>query len=188
MVINTLYDKYFQKSKIFLYPILGIKRGINIIPQETYLSWNEKYGPEDMKLVCVYKTRKDSEYINFEANTLLKHTRLYDYININDDTSVFIFDFYDLETDWNYFIKGKYSKINNVTKNKILDFFGKNSSNYVYVHSFLYPNKWFVRYAELLDVTPEFLTSVGELCNTPDLEKENLLIKVADLENIQIIK
>jgi hypothetical protein len=29
--------------------------------------------PEDMKLVCVYETRKDDEYKNFEANVLLKH-------------------------------------------------------------------------------------------------------------------
>jgi hypothetical protein len=45
MVINTLYDKYFQKSKIFLYPLLGIKRGINIIPQETYLSGMKNMVP-----------------------------------------------------------------------------------------------------------------------------------------------
>lgn len=188
MVINALYGKYFQKSKIFLYPILGIKRGTSVIPEETYLSWNNQYNPEDMKLICLYKTRKDAEYKSFEANTLLKHTRLYDYIKINETTSVFIFDFYDLQNDWNKFLIGKYSKIENTTKNKILGFFEKNSGNYVYVHSFLYPLKWYDRYAELLDVQPELLKSVSELCSLPDLEQENLLIKVADLENIEIIK
>ncbi len=37
MVIDTLYRKYFQKSKIFIYPLLGIKQGTKIVPIETYL-------------------------------------------------------------------------------------------------------------------------------------------------------
>jgi hypothetical protein len=88
-------------------------------------------------------------------------------------------------------MNGKYSKINNVTKDHYTcSFLWKDTVATMSICAQLsfIQNKWFVRYAELLDVTPEFLTSVGELCNTPDLEKENLLIKVADLENIQIIK
>lgn len=187
MVINTLYGKYFQKSKIFLYPLLGIKRGTSVIPDETYVSWNEKYSPEDMKLVCVYKTRTDSEYTTFEANVLLKHTRLYDYVKVNETTSVFIFDFSDHQENWQMFTEGKFSNFDNKIKNKILDFFEKNSGNYVYVHSFLYPNKWYERYAELLGVKPDLLKDVVELCDKPDFDKENLLIQVADLENIRIL-
>jgi hypothetical protein len=37
------------------------------------------------------------------------------------------------------FSEGKYSKFDNKIKNKIPNFFEKNSGNYVYVHSFLYP-------------------------------------------------
>jgi hypothetical protein len=47
MVINALYKKYFQKSKIFIYPLLDIKRGTQIVPSETYLAWNDLYSPED---------------------------------------------------------------------------------------------------------------------------------------------
>jgi len=187
MVINTLYDKYFQKSKIFLYPLLGIKRGTSVIPDETYLSWNKKYSPEDRKLICNYKIRTDLEYSDFEKNVLLKHSRLYDYVKINDSNSVFIFDFSDLKNDWDYFTIGRYSKLDNKIKNKILDFFEKSSGNYVYVHSFLYPNKWYERYAELLNVSKSLLEEVGELCDKPNFEKENLLYQVANLENISII-
>ena len=42
-------------------------------------------------------------------------------------------------------------------------------------------------YAKLLDVSTELLISVGELCSKPDLEKENLSIKVANLENLKIL-
>ncbi len=187
MVINTLYGKYFQKSKIFLYPLLGIKRGTSVIPEETYISWNGKCSPEDVKLVCLYKTRKDDEYKNFESNVLLKHSRLYDYVKVNDKNSVFIFDFSDYKENLQMFIDGKFSKFDNKIKNKILDFFEKNSGNYVYVHSFLYPNKWYDRYAELLGVEPNLLKEVGELCTKTDIDKESLLIQVADLENIRIL-
>jgi hypothetical protein len=187
MAINSIYRKYFQKSKIFLYPLLDIKRGTSIVPEETYLSWNEDYSPEDMKLVCVYKTKDESEYRTFEKNVLLKHIRLHEYNKIDDTTSVFIFDFSDLAGDWEYFCNGKYSKISVTIKNKILNYFDKYSANHTYVESYLFPIKHYKKYAELLACTEELLISVGELCSVPDLEKEKLLIKVANLENIKIL-
>ena len=78
MVIDALYRKYFQKSKIFLYPLLDIKRGTSVVPKDTYLSWNDTINSEDMKLVCVYYVRTDQEYLQFEKNVLLKHNRLID--------------------------------------------------------------------------------------------------------------
>jgi hypothetical protein len=33
----------------------------------------------------------------------------------------------------------------------------------------------------------DLLKSVGELCSKPDLEKEKLLIRVGDLENLKIL-
>lgn len=187
MVINTLYSKYFQKSKIFLYPLLGIRRGTSVVPSETYLRWNDTYTPEDMKLICLYETRSDSEYKNFETNVLLKHTRLHDYKVINKEQSVFVFDFSDLKEDWNHLINGRYSKLSRKTKEKILGFFEQYSGNYVYINSYLNPENWFERYAEILDVDKKLIEEVGELCDKPDLEKECLLIAVANLENIKIL-
>jgi hypothetical protein len=186
MVINTLYVKYFQKSKIFLYPLLGIKRGSSVVPNESYVSWFDKYSPEDAKLICVYDIREDAEYKNFEANVLLKHNRLHDYI-VCEKQSVFVFDFQDMKKDWEHFLNGQYSKMDKETKEKVLDFFERYSGNYIYISSYLHPEKWFDRYAELLGVEPSLLKEVGELCNLPDLEKECLQIKVADLENINIL-
>jgi hypothetical protein len=187
MVIDALYDKYFQKSKVFMYPLLDIKRGTSVIPTETYVSWN-KINPEDAKLVCVYSIRQDEEYKLFTKNVLLKHSRLYDFIVIDSNTAVYIFDFSDIISDWNLFIKGKYSQISENVKRKILGFFEKNSGNYVYVKGFLYPETHFADYARILDVDIELLKSVGELCDIPNLEKETLFAEVANLENIEIIK
>jgi hypothetical protein len=184
MVIDALYKKYFQKSKIFLYPLLGIKKGTKIVPTETYLSWNETIVTEDMKLVCVYKTVNSIEYTNFENHILLKHTRLIDYVKVNNENSIFTFDFSDLEDDWFHLINGRYSKISISVKRKILEFFDKNGGNYAYIKSYLFPEKHFEIYAKILNVPVELLIEVGELCDKPNLDKEKLKIQIADLENI----
>lgn len=186
MVIDALYRKYFQKSKIFLYPLLDIKRGTSVVPSETYLSWNNTVDSEDMKLVCIYHPRTDPEYVNFEKNVLLKHNRLSDYIKVDDNTLVVIFDFSDLNIDWFLFKQGKYSQMDTKLKRKILDFFDKRSGNYAYVESYLFPEKHFETYAKILEVDVDFLISIGELCTPPDLEKETLVLEIANLEDIKI--
>jgi hypothetical protein len=183
MALNSVYKKYFQKSKVFLYPLLGIKRGVSVVPVETYFSWEGYYNSEDMKLICVYDIRTDEEYVLFEKNTLLKHNRLCDYIKVNSQ-AIFTFDFSDMEDDWFHLINGRYSKIRLELKQKILGFFDKYSGNYAYIHSYLIPEKYFSNYAELLDVEPEMLIKVGELCSKPDTAKETLVIEIADLDNI----
>ena len=93
MHVHALYTKYFQKSKVFIYPLLGIKKGSSVVPKETYLSWGTFYQPEDKKLICMYYKRTDPEYLKFEKDFLLKHNRLCDYIEIDDESALFIFNF-----------------------------------------------------------------------------------------------
>ena len=156
MALNSVYKKYFQKSKVFLYPLLGIKRGVSVVPVETYFSWDGYYNSEDMKLICVYDVRKDDDYVLFEKNILLKHNRLCDYIKVNSQ-AILTFDFSDIEDDWFHLINGRYSKISLELKQKILGFFDKYSGNYAYMHSYLIPEKYYNNYAELLYVEPEKL-------------------------------
>lgn len=184
MVINALYKKYFQKSKILIYPLLDIKRGTQIVPSETYLAWNDTYNPEDRKLICVYET-DEANYEDFEKRVLLKHTRLCDFNKVNDHQAVFVFDFSDLGSDWDHLVNGRYSKISDDIKRKIVNFYDKHSGNHVYVTSYMFPEKFFKRYAEILNVPENLLEEVGELCDKPDLEKEKLLIAVANFEDIK---
>lgn len=183
MALNSVYRKYFQKSKVFLYPLLGIKRGVSVVPIETYVCWKGYYNSEDMKLICVYDVRTDDEYKQFEKNTLLAHNRLCDFVKVGSQ-AVLTFDFSDLGENWFHFINGKYSKISMNLKQKILTFFDKYSGNYAYMHSYLIPEKYFNNYAELLGVEPEILIQVGELCTKPDIDKETLILEPADLGSI----
>jgi hypothetical protein len=187
MAIDALYKEYFQKSKIFLYPLLDIKKGSCAVPEQTYLSWNEHIKPEDTKLVTVYPLRTDDEYKHFEKNVLIKHPRISDFIELDNDKVLITFDFADMSVDWDHFINGRYSMIDIKVKRKILSFFNKNSGNHVYMESYLFPDKYFSLYASLLGTSEDLLRKVGELCSKPDLEKEKLTATVIDLENKKIL-
>ena len=99
MAIKSVYSKYFQKSKVFIYPLLGFKRGIKVVPSETYLAWDPFYIPEDMKLVCLYHPQEKDDYETFEKDVLLKHNRLFDIQIIDKNNKLFIFDFSDMGSD-----------------------------------------------------------------------------------------
>lgn len=187
MAIDALYKDYFQRSKVFLYPLLGIKRGSVAAPRQCYISWHPAITTEDVKLICVYSKRTDLEYKNFERTVLLQHKRLTDYIELIDDDIMLTFDFSDIKDDWNNFVNGKYSKIDSALKRKILNHFDKQSSTYVYMESYLFPDKYFNLYADLLNTDVSLLREVGELCSPPNLEKENLIAEVIDLQNKKIL-
>ena len=52
--MKQIYSDYFQKSKVFLYPLLGIKKGIKYVPIETYITWEENEITPKNTLICVY--------------------------------------------------------------------------------------------------------------------------------------
>lgn len=186
MALNSVYRKYFQKSQVFIYPLLGIKRGAAYVPKATYIAWEENAASsEDMKLICVYENDGSNTFDVFVKTVLLKHARLFGYVKADSNNSVFTFDFSDLIEDWAYFLNGKYSKINLNLKAKILNFFDPQSGNYSYVKSYLHPEKYFEEYAYLLDTDVEILKSVGELCTKPDLDKETLQLEIANLGSIE---
>ena len=184
---TTIYKKYFQKSKIFLYPLLDIKRGTSVTPTQTYMGWEGYYEPKDMKLIAMYHVREDFEFLNFNKNVLLKHSRLSDCISIDNETTLYSFDFSDMEEEWNLFIERSYSKMDSKIKYKIRDFFEKDSGNYMYVDSYLFPERYFEIYSDLLGTTEKQLRAVGELCTPPDLNKETLIAEPENLEKTKIL-
>lgn len=187
MVIDSLYRDYFQKSKIFIYPLLGIKRGSAATPEQTYLSWEGHIKTEDIKLITIYEARSDVEYSIFEKNVIFRHPRICDYVKLKDDKKLFTFDFSDLKSDFEHVVNGKYSLLTKDIKYKLLNHFDKYSGNRTYLETYLFPEKYFMLYAELLNVQEQLLREVGELCSPPDLEKENLIAEVLDLQNKKIL-
>ncbi len=181
-VIQSLYRDYFQKSTVFLYPALGIKRGVSVTPIQNYTSWKGKYSREDCKLICLYPLRKDQDFIQFEKVRLLGHSLFHDFHQVDEDKGVYIFDLSHMKDDFHHVMKGKYSKISPEHKKRIKDFIGANSPNLPYVESFLEPKKYFNMYAEIMEVEVSLLKQVGELCDPPDHEAEMLDIQIINLE------
>lgn len=197
--IKQLYRDYFQKSRVFLYPALGIRKsttleiqqGKSITPVQTYVSWDNKIHIKEKKLICLYKMRDDPEYKEFER-TKLKGNKMFEKLIRTEEEpprGVYIFNFNQYDKDWDLFIKGRYSKMSTDLKRKIKEFFRTTPSNpgggnYVYVESFLHPEKYWPLYSELLGVSVDALREVGELTDPPDMEKEALKIAIGNLNKI----
>jgi hypothetical protein len=188
MYIKSLYTEYFQKSRVFFYPILDIRRGGNVTPLETYIAWKDVYTPEDCKFIVVYHIRDDEDYSEFESTKLLSNKLFDDYLESNDGNGIYVFDFEAYRQDWEYFLEGKYSKFSEIFKKKIFAFFKSHSGNFAHLDSYLNPEKHFERYAELLAVDVEVLKEVGELCDKPAFDKETFTMDVAELVKINIFE
>ena len=186
MAIDSLYKDYIQKSKVFMYPLLEVKKGTSVTPIETYCMWKGHYTKEDCKLITLYHLRDDVEFRQFEKFKLIGNPLFHDFHMTEDNKGIYVFDFQKHEYDWKQFIQGKYSKFSPELKRKLQNHFGV--ANRGYIDSFLYPERYFKLYAELLTVDKSdisgmlnTLKEVGELCSILDEEKELLTMKVKDL-------
>ncbi len=180
MTMDKVLSYYTQKSRIFLYPVLDIKRNSSVVPIQTYVAWDKHYTVEDAKLICLYHLRDDSEFKAFERNRLTSNKLFHDFKFTDDSNGVYIFDMSDRRADWDNIMKGRYSKLTKEHKMTIMNFF-RNSPKLAHIESFIYPEKYFKLYAELLNVKEAVLKDVGELCPKPDFDKEILTADVRDL-------
>jgi hypothetical protein len=181
--IKNVYEKYFQKSRVFLYPALSMRRGTSITPIETYVSWKEVMGRNvsklDVRLMCLYHLRDDDEFLKFEEKKLINNPLFCDYFETEKkDKAVYMFNFEDYKEDWFHFLNGRYSKLSNSLKKSIMTFYGENKANYKLIDSYLNPSKYYDQYSDLLKVKKETLEKVVELCDKPNFEKECLTLKI----------
>ena len=187
MTIKNLRKEYFQKSRIFLYPMLEIKKGSTILPEQTYLAWEELIKPDDRKLICLYTMEDTDTFKTFEKSKLFGNKKFDNFMEAKNDKGVYIFTLEDMKEDFDLFIKGKYSLTSDAFKTKILTYYGQSSASYEIVMSYLYPEKYFDTYSKLLNVDVKLLKSVGELCAPINFEKETLTLKTEDLKRPDII-
>jgi hypothetical protein len=187
MTLKKLPKEYFQKSRIFLYPTLGIRKGSNITPEETYIAWEEFVTPKDRKLICVYKSQDTDEYKAFERSKLINNKRFDNIMQTVDNRSIYIFSFENDSVDFDNFINGKYSSLSPTFKKIIEEYYGKSSVSYEFVMSYLYPEDYFKIYSEILNVDINLLKSVGELCAPVDVDKETLKLSIEDMPNPKLL-
>jgi hypothetical protein len=102
-----------------------------------------------------------------------------------DEYNIYIFDFEAYQADWFNFILGKYSRLSNVLKRAIKNYYGQNSMEYEYMDSYLHPVEYFNLYSNLLDIDTDSLKKIGELCDACDINKETLELSEKDLESLK---
>ena len=179
--MKGVYTDYFQKSKVFLYPLLRFRAGLSFVPVQTYVCWEPLITIDENKFLCEYNVGTTEKFELFSNSYLKKHPLFYEYIQLDEDRHIFIFDFTSYKSDFKKFIDGKYSKFSLDTKITILDFFGNKGNISEYVSLFLSPNSAHKLYAEALDVSIKQIEEVFEVCSIPDLEKETLYFKKSEL-------
>jgi hypothetical protein len=181
MAINSLYSEYFQKSRVFLYPALEIRRGASATPIETYVAWEGVYKPSDRRLVCMYHLRDDKEYQVFEKTKLFGNPLFDTFMVSQEGMGLYVFDFSRYSSDWDKILDGQYSTMSEDMKYKIRSRFG-DTPQYSYIESFLTPGKYYGIYADLLGVNIDLLKKTRELCPKPDMEKETLVVEIKSLD------
>lgn len=176
-VIKKLYSKYFQKSKAFLLPILGIKKSTPYPAINSYMCWEEVYMLTDYKLVLTYYVRDDAKWDQYLLNILMNNQMFNEYHEIDGEVIAVSFDLNSRKEDFEHVLFGRYSKLSKMTKARIRDFYGYDSPEWAYLESFLYPDKYIAMYSRLLNVDPQHIKHTGELCDKPDVDKETLKLK-----------
>ncbi len=176
MKITKPYGTYFQKSKVFAYPLINITKNAPFRPKQTYLSWEELYENGDNRLLCWFEPGEDKEkWRRFRQGVLIRNTYFEKYIEPEDENfCIAIFDLSSLKDTFQKIVTGRYSAIHPDSKSLILKYYTEGTGDHAYIETFLYPEKFTSLYAQLFDVTEELLIKVGELCNKPDLVKEML--------------
>jgi hypothetical protein len=144
--MKQIYRNYFQKSKVFLYPLLEIPKGVSFVPINThtsYLNSIENYHLNTHKFFCLYhipcEVTESGHFKNwkvFEGLHLKKHHLYEEKFHIDSRLRLYMFDFSVFKKDLKSFRNGKYSKFSEYTKKRILDFFGKKGIIAKYVELF----------------------------------------------------
>ena len=188
--MKQIYKAYFQKSKVFLYPLLGIVKGIKFVPVETYIKWNHDLIDSTNILICSYaineisKTDKEIKIkkdFNIFVKKHLETNEFYHSRHNTNDFEIIVFDLSFFKYDLKMFKKGKYSRFSTLTKEIILDFFG-DVGIAKYMESYLYPEDYYETYSDILNVPIDVLKETVELCDKPNLDKEDFKKQVIELE------
>jgi len=182
-MINGIYKKYFQKSFTFLYPLLEISKK-DYKPTQTYLEWDNVHGKDSKKLICTFKRETTTGWYDFEKEHLINHPMLDYCLPIDDKHVVYVFDFNIYKEDYESFLDGKYSKFTTRAKMLLTNYYGIHTPEWVFIESYVFPESYFDKYAEILEIDVEVLKKVGELCDKYDSKKEMCTLKHPEINLI----
>lgn len=175
--MQELYSKYFQKSKVFCFPLLEIKNPEFINTTSTFLSWPGEYLPEDGKLICQYDKWANSYLNPTDLRELDLHSKYERKFQVSEKSTIYVFDMSEYFLDWLWILNGKYSKLSVEYKRKVILHFARNPMQANVIRKILYPAKHYAEFASLIDVPVSIVREVGEVLDPPNFEKEQIILE-----------
>lgn len=173
--LKKLYPRYFQKSRSFLAPVLSLKKTAKYPFKQCYMQFDGLYMVKDQRIILTFDNpHNDPAWDKYQLDSLVQSPMFDEIHDIGDGQVAMSFDLHCIQDDYIKVITGQYSKLSNLLKNKIREFYGHDSPEWIYMESFLFPEKYIKLYSEILAVDEEHIRFTGELCDLPDLEKETL--------------
>ncbi len=177
MLDKEFYNNYFQKSRVFCYSVLGIKKGISHPPEECYMALKDYYKYEDCKLILHYKNCYTKNFQLFSENVLQNCSLFEKVIVLNTNEKLYVFDFTIHKRDWMRILNGQYSKISHAYKKAIESFYAKDPTNLCLVSKIIYPFRYYSEFASIVEVPCNIVKEVGEVIDLPDRIKEEFHIE-----------
>jgi hypothetical protein len=188
--------EYKSKAKSIFLPLISLSNKNGLLKKSTmpfqskmYLRWEEICGIECMEII-MYFNEEGEIFERFLETTIYTNKNLQSSYDLEDDGKLFVFDISEHWKTVALFIEGKYSKFDNKIKTIIRTFWEDSPINYNVPqlgHDFkiiFHPELYFETAAEELGVSVSLLKKVGELMSPPDIQKEQIKIKLNDTEKI----
>lgn len=202
-MIKNIYRRYFQKSKVFLYPLLQLDKKSEEISEVTIESFIHVENADD-DLHFLFPLTEPSLTVSFTINLEDKDKRremvheIYQkygkdrhvkkkFYSPDMDRVIIVYTLFDMVEDYDLIVAGRYSKISKTSKLRIQRYYAANSEHWAHVKTFLYPEEHYSMYAEALGVDEETLRNRQELIDNPDLVKETIAIDLAKYKTSLIL-
>jgi hypothetical protein len=195
--MDTYYTKYFQKSKVFLYPLLQLsnRKHDTEHPFESFTHVENAendleflYSLVDPTVILRFKfdrsnDTEDSRKIwnigifdrYSKSNRIVKK-----YFSEDMSEIVLVYNLFDLKEDYDLVIAGRYSKISDKAKQRILTYYGEYTPEGKIVSYMLNPERHRKAYAEQMGIKVSDLNPNGEITPMLDLLQETLLLDVSN--------
>lgn len=169
--------RYVQKSKLFLLPLLEIKKDIFIKPIGTYLKDSSR-ETKDYQLIVPFKKDDSSEFNYYESNYIVNCKYL-----VQDDyyetpyLRIYTFDLSSFSSDFDKFLIGKYTEFSNKVKTLINFYWGRTAGGRFFpnpaVDSYLHPTlSDYQEISQHLRVPLDDLIKIKEILDPPNLKME----------------
>ncbi len=174
-------DIYIQKSKLFLLPLIEVKRDPFIRPINTYIR-DGIFTENDFRLILPFERDESSEFYYYEKELLDSPCLDTDNYYETAKYQVYVYNLSKYAEDYKKFIDGKYTTFSNPVKTLVNIQWGKINKGKFHPHprieSYLNPSEGtYERMSAELGIKLEDLKNVGELLDPPNIELETFKIE-----------